>query len=193
MRLQPPSIQHVPCRATQPPQPLDDGSVSDGVRRTEESNKDVNPNRCRVCSGMGKAGLVADNMPAHTASMKRPLVTAVVALLAGPVFATNWVQVSESPELTASVNTDSIRRMGDIAQAWTKFVMKNDHPEQLGFVLRQMAYSCSARSAGVMTIVAYKPDGTVLDEKKVAQVVFVDAPPDTVEDMLTTYVCANRK
>jgi hypothetical protein len=142
---------------------------------------------------MGKAGVVSDDRPAHTAAMKRPLVTAVVALLAGPVFATNWMRVSESPEVTAYVNTDSIRRMGDIAQAWTKLVMKNDHPDQLGFVLRQMAYSCSARSAGLMTIVAYKPDGTVLDEKKVEKVVFLDAPPDTVEDMLTTYVCANRK
>jgi hypothetical protein len=126
--------------------------------------------------------------------MNRLLVTAVVALLAGPASATNWVELpGKTSEMTASVDTDSIRSMDDTAQAWTRIMLTHPGKDGVSKVLTLLAFSCSAQSLGTVQVARYDAAGKTVATARFDNPKFEDATPDSVGYTFTTYVCARRK
>lgn len=126
--------------------------------------------------------------------MKTAIITAVLALAVAPAFAATWERVNDDKnDQEAYVDTSSIRSMGDTAQAWSKVVVKHPKPGSFATVVQLQAYSCSAHSASLMSLTSYKADGSLLRTWKADAPDFTDAVPDTVGDVLVTYVCSHRK
>jgi len=122
-------------------------------------------------------------------------------LLVGNADAANWVKVVDSGTSRVFVDTDSIKRTGDIVAAWYRRDFNRPMPAEKGHRLYRSAkvlnyYNCPDREVAAAQWITYENKdgrGKVISNEKVNSLVYGDVPRGEAGEAIFDFVCKHVK
>lgn len=116
-----------------------------------------------------------------------------------PASAASWVAVGESPEVSAYLDTESLRREGSRVRTWLKWTwrdeqdIQNTHPIKRFRFERQLQVSdCRTKQYAIVQSIWYSnEDGALVSSLVVPerQWEFSEAAPDTIGESIIRLAC----
>jgi hypothetical protein len=120
------------------------------------------------------------------------IAATALAMAATPAFAANWAYVTTDRDNSVSYyDSDTIQRSGNQVTFWEKVDRSRDKTVKERQKLVRYRYDCAGRTATLLELIVYYPDGEIetLTLKAYEQEVRAIAPGTTGE-MILQAVCA---
>ncbi|MCM8732224.1 surface-adhesin E family protein [Hephaestia sp. GCM10023244] len=122
----------------------------------------------------------------------------LIALIAGwavPAYSAEWVQVAVSTtEAVWYLDTDSVQEVKDgyatrAIKAWVKIDYSKDPSETARQSKRLYYFKCDEEKAKTITVVRYRPDGTVINSYSPSYASYEPVVPESVLNEATIGAC----
>lgn len=125
--------------------------------------------------------------------MTKILITVILLSTTSIASAASWNRVSESDERTFYLNTDSLKRNGNIVSAWTRSVIHTDLTKDgmsVGdYTQLRYIFNCKENTVTSDFYIEYKASGKVINSESIQFPKYAPIIPDSIGEAVFETVC----